>query len=72
MIDSRKNTITAKVSAQVVEFYRNVIRSLQTENMDAILGSRKYHKAGLTVIKPVVGHYLVLCDRISMCPLEVT
>ena len=42
MIDSRKNTITAKVSAQVVEFYRNVIRSLQTENMDAILGSRKY------------------------------
>ncbi|CAC5365468.1 PTPN23 [Mytilus coruscus] len=42
MIDSRKNTITAKVSAQVVEFYRTVIKSLQTENMDAILGSRKY------------------------------
>jgi hypothetical protein len=42
MKDSRKNTITAKVTGQVVEFYRNVIRSLQTENMDAILGSRKY------------------------------
>jgi hypothetical protein len=26
----------------------------------------------LTVIKPVVGHYLVLYDRISMFPLKVT
>ena len=29
------------------------------------------HKAGLTVIKPVVGHYLVLYDRISIFPLKV-
>ena len=30
------------------------------------------HKAVLTVIKPVVSHYLVLCDRISMFPWKVT
>lgn len=42
MIDSRKFTITAKVAAQVTEFYRGVIRGLQAENMDAILGSRQY------------------------------
>ena len=42
MIDSRKNTITAKVSAQVVEFYRLSIKNLNQCNSEQIINSRSY------------------------------
>ncbi|XP_071112236.1 tyrosine-protein phosphatase non-receptor type 23-like [Haliotis cracherodii] len=42
MIDSRKNTITAKVSAQVVDFYRTAIKNLETCNQEGIVSSRCY------------------------------
>ncbi|XP_076459349.1 LOW QUALITY PROTEIN: tyrosine-protein phosphatase non-receptor type 23-like [Babylonia areolata] len=42
MIDSRKNTITAKVSAQVVDFYRLSVKNLDQCNSEQIINSRSY------------------------------
>ena len=42
MIDSRKNTITAKVSAQVVDFYRLSVKNLDQCNAEQIINSRSY------------------------------
>lgn len=42
MIDSRKNTITAKVSAQVVEFYRMAVKNLDQCNAEQVINSRSY------------------------------
>nr|KAG5707535.1 hypothetical protein BaRGS_001083 [Batillaria attramentaria] len=42
MIDSRKNTITAKVSAQVVEFYRQSVKNLDQCNNEQLINSRSY------------------------------
>ncbi|KAK6165357.1 hypothetical protein SNE40_022299 [Patella caerulea] len=42
MIDSRKNTITAKVAAQVVEFYKLAIKNLDICNTEGLVNSRSY------------------------------
>ncbi|KAL5005900.1 hypothetical protein ScPMuIL_017058 [Solemya velum] len=42
MIDSRKSTITAKVSAQTVEYYRTALKHLDTCEREGLIGSRKY------------------------------
>ncbi|ESP04237.1 hypothetical protein LOTGIDRAFT_136485 [Lottia gigantea] len=42
MIDSRKNTITAKVAAQVVEFYKTAIKNLDSCNSESLVNSRSF------------------------------
>lgn len=42
MIDSRKSSITAKVSAQIVEFNNLALRSLEPSYKEGIVPSRKY------------------------------
>ncbi|XP_021352040.1 tyrosine-protein phosphatase non-receptor type 23-like [Mizuhopecten yessoensis] len=41
MIDSRKCSITAKVAAQIVEFYRIALRNLETCYSDGLISSRR-------------------------------
>lgn len=42
MIDSRKSSITAKVSAQIVEFNNLALKSLEPAYKEGIVPSRKY------------------------------
>jgi len=42
MTDSRKSTITAKVAAQIVEFYNLSLKSLETCNQYELISSKRY------------------------------
>ena len=42
MTDNRKSTITAKVAAQIVEYYRLATSHLETSNAGTVIGSRRY------------------------------
>lgn len=54
MIDSRKSSITAKVSAQIVEFNNLALKSLEPAYKEGIVPSRKYK----------VCYYLTLFTRL--------
>ena len=41
MADNRKCTITAKVSAQIVEYYRQALKNLETTGISDIVTSRR-------------------------------
>ena len=42
MTDSRKSTITAKVAAQIVEFYKTTLKNLETCHTEELISSRRY------------------------------
>ena len=42
MTDSRKSTITAKVAAQIVEFYKTTLKNLETCHSEELISSRRY------------------------------
>ena len=42
MTDSRKSTITAKVAAQIVEFYKTTFKNLETCHTEELISSRRY------------------------------
>ncbi|XP_053386604.1 tyrosine-protein phosphatase non-receptor type 23-like [Mercenaria mercenaria] len=42
MTDSRKSTITAKVAAQIVEFYRTSMKHLDVCNLQELISSKRY------------------------------
>ncbi|CAH1788596.1 unnamed protein product, partial [Owenia fusiformis] len=42
MIDNRKSTITTKVACQIVDYYRQALKYLESSNASNIVGSRKY------------------------------
>ena len=44
MADNRKSTITAKVAAQIVEYYRLAGTNLDASNATIIVGSRRYRE----------------------------
>jgi tyrosine-protein phosphatase non-receptor type 23 len=42
MTDSRKSTITAKVAAQIVEFYKTAMKHLDVCNSQELISSKRY------------------------------
>ena len=42
MTDSRKSTITAKVAAQIVEFYKTTLKNLESCHSEELISSRRY------------------------------
>lgn len=42
MTDSRKSSITAKVAAQIVDYYKLALRNLDASNPNNIIGSKRY------------------------------
>ena len=42
MTDSRKSTITAKVAAQIVEFYKTSLKHLDVCNTQELISSKRY------------------------------
>ena len=42
MTDNRKSSITAKVAAQIVDYYRTALKNLDATDPTQLLGSRKY------------------------------
>jgi len=41
MTDSRKSSITAKVAAQIVEYYKLALKNLDSSNCASFVGSKK-------------------------------
>ena len=41
MMDNRKSSITAKIAAQIAEYYQSAIRTLDVPNVSNALGSRR-------------------------------
>lgn len=41
MTDSRKSSITAKVAAQIVEYYKLALKNLDASNCVSFVGSKK-------------------------------
>ena len=41
MTDSRKSSITAKVAAQIVEYYKLALKNLDASNCASFVGSKK-------------------------------
>jgi len=41
MTDSRKSSITAKVAAQIVEYYKLALKNLEASNCGSFVGSKK-------------------------------
>jgi len=41
MTDSRKSSITAKVAAQIVEYYKLALKNLDASNCAGFVGSKK-------------------------------
>lgn len=41
MTDNRKSTITAKVAAQIVEYYRQALKNFETQGISDIITSRR-------------------------------
>ena len=71
MTDSRKNTITAKVAAQIVEFYNTSQKNLDTCNSLELFSTKRY-KVGLSVYCKIVKGTILRCIiHFKICWLRV-
>lgn len=58
MTDSRKSSITAKVAAQIVEYYKLALKNLDASNCTSFIGSKKVKVCSHCVV------YLLVINRL--------
>ena len=57
MQDNRKSSLVARISMQVIDYYRQALRGLEDSNISSLMGSRK-SKTWRKTIQIKIAHFL--------------